>query len=337
MATPSLDPTFDLVSSAQAEETRSKLAMPAVARHALRAFVVCCCVLVVTFLLVRVVPGDPVAAITGPHAPKQARTALRAELHLNGSLLTQFGGYISDLAHGNLGTSVSVQQGTSVNSIIGQTLPVTLYVVAGTILLSVFVGVPLGIIAARRPGSADLTVRTMLTILLAVPPFFLGLVLILVVSLDLGLLPAGGWGAGWPGRLRFLILPCIALAAYLMPIVARTTRQAVKDALAEPWAEAAIARGLSERRVTMRHLLPNSVLPVITLLGYNAGALIAGAVVVEAVFGLPGIGQTLVNAVSLRDYPLIQGIAIVCALAVVLANLAADLLYHVADPRTRRG
>ena len=172
-------------------------------------------------------------------------------------------------------------------------------------------------------------------ILLATPPFFLGLLLIPPFALG-SLLPAGGWGDGWPDNIRYVILPSVALSAFLMPQIARTVRQVALDT----------ARGLhrggggprhARRAVVLRHVLPNSLLPVITLLGLNMGALIAGAVVVEAVFGLPGIGSSLVQSVSARDYPLIQGIAVVSALFVVFGNAPADTLYVLADPRTRRG
>lgn len=297
-----------------------------------RALAVCFAVVVVTFLLVRAVPGDPVVAITGPRASEQAKEAVREQLHLNESLPAQFASYLGDLAHGDLGDSLT-QQNKSVTSIIGATLPITLYLVAFTIVISVLIGVPLGLLAAARAGPVDVFIRGFLTVLLSLPPFFFGLLLILFVALDAGILPAGGWPESWPENLRYLLLPSIALSAYLLAIVARATRQSALKAFSDPWAEAAIARGLSPARVTFGHVLPNSVLPVITLLGFNAGVLFAGAVVVESVFGLPGIGQELVNAVNQRNYPIIQGIALVSALVVVLCNLIAELAAAAADPR----
>lgn len=302
------------------------------AARAGRALAVCFAVVVVTFLLVRVVPGDPVVAITGPRASEQAREEVREQLHLNESLPAQFVAYVGDLARGDLGDSLT-QQGKSVTSIIGSTLPITLLLVALTIVISVLVGVPLGLLAAARAGPLDMLIRGFLTVLLSVPPFFFGLLLILFVALDAGILPAGGWPGSWPENLRFLLLPSIALSAFLLAIVARATRQAALKAFSDPWAEAAIARGLSPTRVVFRHVLPNSVLPVITLLGFNAGVLIAGAVVVESVFALPGIGQELVSAVNQRNYPIIQGIALVTALIVVFCNLVAELAAAAADPR----
>jgi peptide/nickel transport system permease protein len=175
-----------------------------------------------------------------------------------------------------------------------------------------------------------------MTFLLALPPFFLGLIFVLFISVRAGLLPAGGWGSGPLADVRFLVLPALALAGFLTPLIVRVCRQAARHALREQWVEVAIARGISRRRIVGFHILPNTLLPVITLVGYNLGALLTGAVVVETVFALPGIGQELVNAIDTRDYPVIQGIALISALAVVAGNLLADLLSTLVDPRTRR-
>ena len=203
-------------------------------------------------------------------------------------------------------------------------------------VLSLLLGIPLGLYAALGGGVADFTVRALLTVLLALPPFFLGLLLLLFFSLKIRLLPAGGWSDTALSDVEYLVLPGFALAGFLTPLVARVCRQAALQALREQWVEVAIARGISSRRITFFHVLPNSLLPVITLVGYNVGALLTGAVVVETVFALPGIGQELVNAINTRDYPVIQGIALVSAIAVVIANLFADLLSSIIDPRSRR-
>ncbi|MCC6830894.1 MAG: ABC transporter permease [Thermoleophilia bacterium] len=300
-----------------------------------RALAVAAFVVVVTFLLIRAVPGDAVTTIAGPRASPETKAELREQLHLDRTMPEQFSAYVQDLGRADLGRSL-VQQGRPVTTIVGETLTITLYLVFASIVISLVVGVALGLLAATRHGWPDVTVRAGLTVLLAVPPFFLGLILILVAGLNLAWLPAGGWPGTWPDNLEYLVLPSLALAGYLIPLVARTTRQAANDALAQPWAEASETRGLSRARIMFRHVLPNSLLPVVTLVGYNAGAMIAGAVVVEAVFGIPGIGQELVTAVNARDYPVIQGIALVSALLVVAANLAADLLVAAVDPRTTR-
>lgn len=292
-------------------------------------------VVLITFALVRVVPGDPVVSIQGTRSTPEARAALRHELFLDKSLPVQFELYVRSLASGNLGLSL-IQQGRPVSTIIKNALPVTLALVAATVVLSCLIGIPLGLYAALHGASADFSIRAFLTVLLAIPPFFLGLLLILLFGLEIPILPAGGWGNSAASDLKFLVLPTIALAGFLTPLVARVCRQAAREAVREQWVEVAIARGISVRRITIFHVLPNSLLPVVTLIGYNVGALLTGAVVVEAVFALPGIGQELVNAINTRDYTVIQGIALVSAIVVVISNLLADLLSSVVDPRARR-
>jgi peptide/nickel transport system permease protein len=306
------------------------------AEAALHALVVALFVVLVTFVLVRAVPGDPALAILGKKAPPAALEALRNELHTNDSLPQQFAQYMGGLMRGDLGDSI-VQQGNSVMSIVGDTLPVTLAVIAGGLLTSVAIGIPLGLLAAlsRRTG-VDASVRAVTVLLISTPTAFLALVLLLMFALNLDWLPAGGWGDGWPDNLRYLVLPSLALAGGLAPFIARTVRQTVLDVAGRPFVEAALARGIPERAITRKHILPNSLLPVLTLLGINIGLLVTGAVVVEAVFDIPGIGSELVTAMGDRDYPLIQGIAIATALVVVLGNLLADAAYVLVDPRTRR-
>lgn len=302
-----------------------------------QALLVAFVVVTVSFLLVRLIPGDPAQAVLGPRANPQAVAALRQEMRIDQPLVAGYVDYLGALLRGDLGTSI-VQSDQSVSSIVGRTLPVTLQLVLATMILSLCVGIPVGLLAAlTRRGSVDHGTRIGLVILLATPPFFLGLLLILAFSLRWPVFPAGGWAGSWPENFRYLVLPAVAMSAFLMPQIARTVRQVAQDTARQDFIEAALARGMSRRTVVLRHILPNSLLPVITLLGLNMGALIAGAVVVEAVFGMPGIGSQLVQSVSQRDYPVIQGIAVVSALFVVLSNASADALYVIADPRTRRG
>ena len=300
-----------------------------------QALVVAFVVVVITFLLVRVVPGDPATAILGSKGSDAAKDALRKSLDLDDPLYLQFLHYLKNIARGDLGNSFS-GGGRSVQSIITQSLGVTLPVVAITMVISTVVAVPLGLLAGLRRGGTDVGVRATMTILLTLPPFFLGLVLLLVLALKIPLLPAGGWAGYWPDNFQYAILPSLALAGYLVPILTRGTRQAAITASQQTWMEASYARGLSPLRLAFAHVLPNSLLPVITLLGYNVGVLIANAVIVEAIFGLPGIGQELVNAVNQRDYPVIQGIALATALIIIAANLLADLIVGFADPRGRK-
>lgn len=301
-----------------------------------QAVVVALAVVVIVFVLVRLTPGDPARGILGEKASAQAVAALRAQLHLNEPLWRQFGDYFGGLLHGNLGQSLAIP-GLPVSQVILSSLPVTLSVIVLTLLIATVTGIPIGLVAAlSKRRSLDVGIRALVSICLASPPFLLGLVLLLVFSLSAGLLPAGGWAGSWPQNVRFIILPGLALAGFLTPLVIRTVRQAALDVSDEEFIEASVARGLSPRAVVARHILPNSLLPVVTLLGLTFGGLIGGAVVVEAVFNLPGIGARLVQAVGARDYTVIQGIALVTALIVVGVNLGTDLLYAWIDPRTGR-
>lgn len=307
-------------------------------RRAAQVLLVSFVVGTLTFVLVHLLPGDPAEKILGPHATASSLAALRKQLGLNQSLLGQFGTYYWHLAHGNFGTSL-VEQGRPVLQIVLSDLAVTGPLIGLTIILSVALGVPLGLWGAITPKPAlDLSLRTGSIVLLGTPPFLVGIVVIDLVALRLHAAPAGGWGSGWPGDLRYIWLPSIALSlGYLGPLVLRTVRQSASDVWREPYIEAALSRGLSTRRVVLRHVLPNSALPVITLVGLSAAMLISGTVVVETVFGLPGLGSELASAVQARDYPVVQGIALLTGIAVVLINMAADVLYTLVDPRTRRG
>jgi peptide/nickel transport system permease protein len=293
-------------------------------------------VAILVFLLVRLVPGDPVTTILGTESTPEAEAALRAQLHLDDSIPEQFRSYVAGLFRGDLGNS-AVERGTSVSDIIGAALPTTLSIVLTAMVLATLVGVGLGLTGAlsRRRG-VDVSVRTGAMLLYATPTFLVALVLILVFSLSLGWFPAGGWAGSWPENAEFLVLPAIALSSHLTPVITRTVRQSAIQAGGQQYVEAAYVRGLSPWALKARHILPNSILPVVTLLGLSFGGLITGAIIVEAVFGLPGLGAEMVKAVARRDYPVIQGIALVTAVAVVLGNLLAEIAYTVVDPRARR-
>jgi peptide/nickel transport system permease protein len=294
-------------------------------------------VVVLSTLLIQLAPGDPARVILGVRASPEAVATLRSELGLDEGVFPQIWHAFERLLHGDLGTSL-VNNGESVSSIVTDAFPVTASVIFGALLIATFVGVPLGLAAGvtRRPGVSR-GISTAALILLSVPPFALALVLLLTIAVGMGLAPAGGWGEGWPENFRFVWLPSIALSALVLPQVLRTVRQTASEAAADDFVEAARSRGLSPTRIAFRHILPNSLLPVITVIGLNAAALIAGAVVVEAVFGLPGMGGVLSAAVDDRDYTVIQGVALATAVAVIAINLVTDLLYALVDPRARTG
>ncbi|MBN6054903.1 ABC transporter permease, partial [Nonomuraea sp. RK-328] len=281
------------------------------------------------------VPGDPARSILGVRASAEKVAALRQQLGLDRPLWEQLGSYVGGVLHGDLGTSVS-QPGQSVTGLLGGPLLVTLQVVAVTTVISVVVGSltglsTAGVVSRRWKNAADVLSTTTL----AVPSFLLGLLLLMLVSDRLGLAPAGGWGTGWPDNTRYVWLPALALSAYLASLVHRAVYTSAVACRRESFVEAALLRGVTPRRVALAHVLPNSLLAAISIVSMNFGALIGGAAVIEAVFDIPGIGTQLVEAVSQRDYPTIQGAVLITAFAVIIANAAGDLLYRLCDPRTR--
>ena len=293
-------------------------------------------VVVLVFLLVRLIPGDPVTTILGSETNATAEAALRLELGLDKTILEQFGDYVVGLLQGDLGHS-AVQRADTVAKIILDSLPNTLAIIATGMSISIVVGIGLGLAAAiSRHRWIDLTVRIWAMLLYATPTFLIALILILVLSIQLGWFPAGGWAGSYPDNFWFLVLPGLALSGHLSPIIARTVRQAAINVSGQLFMEAALSRGLSASALNLRHILPNSVLPVITLLGISFGGLLTGAIIVEAVFGLPGLGSEMTKAVARRDYPVIQGIALVSACAVIVGNLVAEIAYTFVDPRARR-
>ena len=292
-------------------------------------------VVILVFLLVRLIPGDPVKVILGVEYTPEKAAALRSQLNLDKSILEQFFVYIGGLFQGDLGDSTA-QRGRSVVDVISQSLPTTLSVVFAGMIFGVIVGVSLGLIAAisRRKG-VDLAVRSWGMLSFSVPTFLVALILILIFSLNLGWLPAGGWPNSWPDNIPYLILPGIALSTGLSTMISRTVRQAGIDTLGQQHMEAAFMRGLPPRVLNIRHILPNSLLPAITIIGISFGTLLTGAIIVEAVFGIPGLGAEMTRAVARRDYPVIQGIALTTGVAVVLSSYLVEIAYTIVDPRAR--
>jgi peptide/nickel transport system permease protein len=308
----------------------------AVSARVFQVGIVALIVTVGTNLLVRVVPGDPARTILGEKAPPEAVNALRQELGLDQPVLRQVGDALVNLAHGDLGTSFA-HRGQEVTTLIAPELGVTASLALSAVMLSLLVGIPLGLgLALFRRFEVDLIGRLATTILLALPGFMAGLILLYFLSLKFRLGPAGGWAGSWPANFEYLWVPTVAISVYLSALIARTVRQAALDAIGQPFVEAARARGVPRYRIIWRHVLPNALLPVITLVGFNAGILVSGAVTVETVFALPGLGAELLQAMNERDLPVVQGIALVTAVSIVMFNLLADLVNIAVDPRLRQ-
>jgi peptide/nickel transport system permease protein len=303
-----------------------------------QAVLVMLLVSIAVFFAVRLIPGNPARDVLGNRAAPAAVAALQRRLGLDRPLLAQFLTFLKGVPTASFGHSL-VEEGVTVRHIVFNGLGITASVVAASTILSLVIGVPLGLWAAlarRRQRLVSHVVQSVAVVLLAAPPFLIGLLLIFFLAVEVRIFPVAGWGSGVGSDLGHLALPAFALSGYLIPLVVRTVRQAALDASSELFVEAAIARGISSRSIMYKHILPNSLLPLITLIGLNVGTLLSGAIVIEAVFALPGLGTALYQAVDALDYTVLEGVAIVAAFAVVVANLSADALYMVADPRVRR-
>jgi len=285
-------------------------------------------------VLMRVLPGDPAAAMLGTNATPQAVADLRSQLGLDKPLLQQFLDYVLGLATLDLGRSLALR--APVTSLLWQALlPTLLLTISGT-LVSVIVGVPLGVAAALKRGTwIDYTATLLALLGISMPVFVWGVLLLLAFTLQWPVLPSAGAGSNPLEVARALILPSIATGFFQVGLVARITRSSLLSILANDYVRTARAKGLAPPQVIGDHALRNALIPVLTVIGLNFGTLLGGAVVAETVFTRPGLGRLILDAIAARDYPVIQGVMIVSVVFVVLLNLIVDLLYGVADPRVR--
>ncbi|ALN74749.1 ABC transporter permease [Aureimonas sp. AU20] len=293
---------------------------------------------VFVFAVMEVMPGDPAATMLGTSATPETLAALRTSMGLDAPLVERYAAWLGGLATGDLGTSYTY--GVPVRDLIAERLAVTLPLTLMAATLAVLVALPLGTFAAARPGGAvDMAATFYAQAGIAVPNFWIGLLLVMGVALGLGLLPAGGfpgWDAGvWPA-VRALILPTVALAIPQSAVLVNITRAAVVEVLNEDFVRTARAKGASPARALWRHAVPNALVPVLTMLGLQFSFLIAGAVLVENVFNLPGMGRLAWQALSQRDLVVIQNVVLFFAVIVILVNLVVDILHTIVDPRLRR-
>ena len=288
-------------------------------------------VLVVAFLVLQVAPGDPVQAMVGERADSATVARLRAQLHLDEPLIKRFGLYVGDVARGDLGRSYVTDRPISRD--IRERFPKTLQLAGAAMLLAAIVGVTLGILSAARPGGfVDRFALGLAYVGISFPVYWVGLLLILLFAVQLHWLPPSGFGG-----LKFLILPAITLGMRSIAFLARMTRSAMLDALNADFIRTARAKGLREGMITLRHGFRNALIPVITVLGLDFGAYLTGSILTETIFGWPGIGRYVVNAIARRDLPAIQGSVLFLSAVFVLVNLITDLAYAKADPRVRLG
>jgi peptide/nickel transport system permease protein len=281
------------------------------------------------FSLIHLVPGDPAQSMLGESASAQDVADLRARLGLDRPLLEQYALFMGGLVRGDLGTSFRTSQ--PVATAILERVPATFELAIASMAVAIIVAVPLGVLAAVRRGTVvDHLAMTVALAGISIPNFWLGPMLAIVFAVGLGWLPVSGRG-GWES----LVLPAISLGAALAAILARMTRASLLEELRELYVRAARARGVAQLRAVVAHALRNSLIPLVTILGLQFGAVLTGAVITETIFAWPGVGRLLVQSIGFRDYPLIQGCILLIAVTYVSVNLLTDLIYGVLDPRIR--
>lgn len=293
---------------------------------------------IISFGLLYVLPGDPATAILGENAGNQTTyDALRHDLGLDRPLWLQYVDWLGRLLQGNMGKSI--RTGEPVSAVLGQRIPVTLYVGFAGLLVGLLIGLPAAIVSALRPGSKlDLAGTVFALGGIAVPSFWQALMFIYVFALLLRWLPPSGYTPllADPGTsLRMLIMPALVLGTHSAAVIMRQARAALLEVLEQEYVVVARAKGLPEQRVVLVHALKNAMIPIVTVLGLQVGNLVAGAAITETIFAIPGVGRAAVDAIFFRDFPVLQGAVVVLTVGVMLANLLADIAYAYFDPRIR--
>jgi peptide/nickel transport system permease protein len=292
-------------------------------------------VVTVVFLLIHIVPGDPIVQMLGEGASSGDVAALRHAYGLDAPLGQQYISYWRGILHGNFGQSLRMHD--SVLHLVLERYPYTLALTALAMLLGVGLAVPAGVISARQQDRwPDRTLGLLSLVGLSFPNFALGPVLILAFAIGLGWLPVSGAGVGAADFLRHLVLPALTLGLGMAAILTRMVRTSMLEELGQDYIRTARAKGLPERSVVLRHALRNALNPVLTVVGLQFGSLLAGAIVTETIFGWPGLGRLTLSAISNRDYALVQGCILAIGLTYVFVNLLTDAAYAMADPRMRR-
>lgn len=301
-----------------------------IALRILRALVTVLAVMTFAFVVLRL-SGDPAQVLLGPDVPQDVVDAFRVQWGLDAPLWQQYLTYLSEIPRGDFG--LSMRDHAPALDLVLERVPATLMLTVPALILKICIGIPAGIYAALHRDSATDRVVILLAILgFTVPSFVMGLLLVLIFAVTLGVLPSGGYGT-----LQHAILPAITISIGGIGIIARFSRSAMIEVLGQPYIRTASAKGLKWRDVVRGHALPNAAIPIVTILGFMVGSLIAGAVVVETIFSWPGIGRLLIVSVSNRDLAVVQCILLLIAAVMVISNLIVDLLYGWLDPRLRTG
>jgi peptide/nickel transport system permease protein len=289
-------------------------------------------IILVSFLLVHLTPGDPARALITERVTPGILREVRDQLGENHSTAHQFLVYLGHVVTGNLGYSYRL--GESVNSIVGARLPTTLFLVAYSGVLAILLGVPLALVSATHVGRwPDHVVRVVLMASLAIPTFWIGVLFVKYLALDAGVFPVGGAGSGFFGHMGHLFLPALTLSLTFLSVLVRSLRALLIEVLGHDYTAFARLKGIGRRELYTRHVLRNALPPAVTILGLNMSYLLGGSVLVESVFAINGVGNTLVTAVTSRDFQLVQGCALVFALLVLVITFAVDVIQALLDPR----
>jgi peptide/nickel transport system permease protein len=290
----------------------------------------------ILFFMLHAIPGDPALTVLGDKATDAKIAVVRHQMGLDKPVYVQYGYYLRNLATLNLGDSTKYH--VPVNTLIWERLKVSLSVVLMSSLLAAFISLPLGILAALKKNSLiDNIVRSTLMVTMVMPTFYIGILLIIILSVKVNLFPVSGYGDTPMQHVTHLFLPSLTLALGTCPILIRSLRSSILDALQSDYVTTARAKGLTERNVVSRHVLQNALIPTITLFGVSVGALMGGTVITEKVFALPGAGALLVDSINARDYATVQSATLIVAALVILVNLLTDIVYSFIDPRVRLG
>jgi peptide/nickel transport system permease protein len=291
-------------------------------------------VTLLVFLSIHMVPGSPAYTFLGPHATKNSVAAFNGEWGLDRPLPVQYWLFLDRLVHGNLGESLFYQ--SSVTSLISSRIPVTLSLLIGGAVLSVIIAVPLAAWAAVKSGKlTDQLIRFFSTAGLGMPSFWIGTTLIILLGLTFPFFPVGGYGNGFWGHVHSMFLPCLTIAISIAPMLLRSLRTSLIDALGSDYVAFARAKGTSARTVLMRYGFRNAAISAVSVLGINIGFLVGGTVIIETVFALPGLGQLMIASILDRDFPIVQGITLIFSVVVILVYLLTDVAYALLDPRVR--
>jgi peptide/nickel transport system permease protein len=313
--------------------------LPYVATRLLQAIPVLVLSSVIVFLFIRAVPGDPAMVMAGQNATPEQLDALRARFELDSPLPEQYGRWVSRMLQGDLGTAYVTQR--PIADLIAQRVPATLHLAFGAMAVMLLVGGPVGILSAIRPRHPLSRLAAVLTaVALATPSFWLGILLVLFFAVSNDWLPASGYVsilADPVESIKRLILPSITLGAFGTAVLIRFLKTSIAEVIGAEFVRTAYAKGLRERAVVLAHVLKIALLPVVTIMAIQFGQMLGGAVVTEAIFGWPGVGRLILDAIGNRDYLIVQSTMVLFVATFVLLNIMADVCYALLDPRIRRG